>query len=136
MVKTIHCKPNDYGFLLAVSLQRNLRIQQWFFLLAAIVSEVVATSALNASGGFSRFCPTLIAVVGYTVAFCFLSLTLKTVPVGVAYAIWSGVGVALIALIGWLFFGQSLDIPAIIGLLLIVADVVVLNLFSRTISHL
>lgn len=111
-------------------------MQQWFFLSAAIVSEVIATSALNATDGFSRLWPTLTAVVGYTSAFYFLSLTLKTVPVGVAYAIWSGVGVALIALIGWLFFGQSLDTPAIVGLLLIVAGVVVLNLFSSTVSHL
>ena len=111
-------------------------MQQWIFLFAAIVSEVIATSALKACDGFSRLWPTFTAVVGYTAAFYFLSLTLKTVPVCVAYAIWSGVGVALIALIGWLFFGQSMDIPAIIGLVLIVAGVVVLNLFSNTVSHL
>jgi small multidrug resistance pump len=111
-------------------------MKQWIFLSVAIVSEVVATSALKASEGFSRLWPSLIVVVGYAAAFYFLSLTLKTVPVGVAYAIWSGAGVALIALIAWLLFGQSLDIPAIIGLLLIVAGVVVLNVFSRTVSHL
>lgn len=110
-------------------------MKQWIFLSVAIVSEVVATSALKASEGFSRLWPSLIVVVGYAAAFYFLSLTLKTVPVGVAYAIWSGAGVALIALIAWLVFGQSLDIPAIIGLLLIIAGVVVLNLFSRTVSH-
>jgi len=110
-------------------------MKQWIFLSVAIVSEVVATSALKASEGFSRLWPSLIVVVGYAAAFYFLSLTLKTVPVGVAYAIWSGAGVALIALISWLLFGQSLDIPAIIGLLLIVAGVVVLNVFSRTVSH-
>lgn len=110
-------------------------MKQWIFLSVAIVSEVVATSALKASEGFSRLWPSLIVVVGYAAAFYFLSLTLKTVPVGVAYAIWSGVGVALITLIAWLVFGQSLDIPAIIGLLLIVAGVVVLNVFSRTVSH-
>ena len=110
-------------------------MKQWIFLSVAIVSEVVATSALKASEGFSRLWPSLIVVVGYAAAFYFLSLTLKTIPVGVAYAIWSGTGVALIALIAWLLFGQSLDIPAIIGLLLIVAGVVVLNVFSRTVSH-
>jgi len=79
--------------------------------------------------------PSLIVAVGYVSAFYFLSLTLKTIPIGVAYAIWSGVGVALIALIAWVFFGQALDTPAVIGLSLIVAGVVVLNVFSKTVSH-
>lgn len=110
-------------------------MQQWIFLLAAIVSEVIATSALKASDGFSRLWPSLIVVTGYAAAFYFLSLTLKTIPVGVAYAVWSGVGIALIALIAWVFLGQALDVPAIVGLLLIVAGVVVLSLFSKTVSH-
>lgn len=110
-------------------------MQQWIFLSVAIVSEVIATSALKASEGFSRLWPSLIVAVGYISAFYFLSLTLKTIPVGVAYAIWSGVGVALIALIAWVFFGQALDTPAVIGLLLIVAGVVVLNVFSKTVPH-
>jgi small multidrug resistance pump len=110
-------------------------MQQWIFLSVAIVSEVAATSALKASEGFSRLWPSLIVIVGYATAFYFLSLTLKTLPIGVVYAIWSGSGVALIALVAWVFFGQSLDAPAIIGLLLIVAGVVVLNLFSKTVSH-
>jgi len=110
-------------------------MQQWIFLSVAIVSEVAATSALKASDGFSRLWPSLVVVAGYAIAFYFLSLTLKTVPVGVAYAIWSGAGVALIALIGWAFFGQTLDMPAVIGMLLIVAGVLVLNLFSKTVSH-
>jgi small multidrug resistance pump len=108
---------------------------QWIFLAVAIVSEVIGTSALKASEGFSRLWPSAIVVVGYASAFYFLSLTLKTIPVGVAYAIWSGAGVALIALIAWVLYGQALDLPAIIGLLLIVAGVVVLNLFSNTVSH-
>jgi len=108
---------------------------QWIYLAVAIVSEVIGTSALKASEGFSRLWPSAIVVVGYASAFYFLSVTLKTIPVGVAYAIWSGVGVALIALIAWVFYGQVLDLPAIIGLLLIVAGVVVLNLFSNTVSH-
>ncbi|KAF0103289.1 MAG: small multidrug resistance protein SMR family [bacterium] len=110
-------------------------MQQWVFLSVAIVSEVVATSALKASEGFTRLWPSVIVTVGYASAFYFLSLTLKTIPIGVAYAIWSGVGVALIALIAWLFFGQVLDTPALIGLALIIAGVVVLNVFSKTLAH-
>lgn len=110
-------------------------MQHWIFLGIAIVSEVVATSALKASDGFSRLGPSAVVVTGYAIAFYFLSLTLKTIPVGVAYAIWSGVGVALIVLIAWLVFGQPLDLPGIVGIALIVAGVMVLNLFSRTVSH-
>lgn len=110
-------------------------MQQWIYLAVAIVSEVIATSALKPSEGFSRLWPSLIVVAGYANAFYFLSLTLKTIPIGVVYAIWSGAGIALITLVGWLYFRQSLDVPAIIGLLLIVAGVVVLQLFSKTISH-
>ena len=110
-------------------------MQKWIFLSVAIVSEVIATSALKASEGFSRLWPSLIVAAGYIAAFYFLSLTLKTIPIGVAYAIWSGAGVALIALIAWVFFGQKLDAPAIIGLLLIVAGVIVLNSFSKVVSH-
>lgn len=110
-------------------------MQQWLFLSIAIVSEVMATSALKASAGFTRPLPSLVVVVGYGVAFYFLSLTLKTVPVGVAYAIWSGAGVALIALVGWAFLGQRLDAPAIIGLGLIVAGVVVINVFSKAVPR-
>jgi len=110
-------------------------MQQWTYLGIAIVSEVIGTSALNASAGFSRLWPSLIVVAGYAVAFYCLSLALKSIPVGIAYAIWSGVGVALIALVGWAIFGQALDAPAIIGIGLIVAGVVVLNVFSRTSVH-
>jgi len=112
-----------------------MRMQQWIFLSVAIVSEVIATSALKASEGFSRLWPSTIVIVGYAAAFYFLSLTLKAIPVGVAYAIWSGVGIVLIALIAWILYGQALDLPAIIGMSLIVAGVVVLNLFSKAISH-
>lgn len=110
-------------------------MQQWIFLAVAIVSEVAATSALKASEGFSRLWPSLVVIVGYATAFYFLSLTLKTIQVGVVYAIWSGAGIALIALVAWLVLGESLDLPAIAGLLLIVAGVVVLNVFSKTVSH-
>lgn len=107
---------------------------QWIFLAVAIVSEVIATSALKTSEGFTRLWPSTIVVAGYVSAFYFLSLTLKTIPVGVAYAVWSGAGIALISLIAWFLYGQSLDLPAIIGMSLIVAGIVVLNLSSNTVS--
>ncbi|MBK8133730.1 MAG: multidrug efflux SMR transporter [Gammaproteobacteria bacterium] len=106
----------------------------WLYLALAIVAEVVATSALKAAEGFTRPWPSLFVVLGYGVAFYFLSLTLKIVPVGVAYAIWSGVGTALIAVIGWVLFGQALDFAALVGLVLIVAGVTVLQVFSHTLG--
>ena len=110
-------------------------MQKWIFLIVAIVSEVIATSALKSSAGFTRLWPSMIVIAGYASAFFFLSLTLNVIPIGIAYAIWSGVGVALIALISWLYFQQPLDFAAVIGLLLIVAGVVVINLFSKSVSH-
>lgn len=110
-------------------------MQQWVILAAAIVSEVIGTSALKASEGFSRPWPSVIVVLGYAAAFFLLSLTLRTIPVGVAYAIWSGAGVALITLLSWLLFGQTLDLGAVVGIALIVAGVVVLNVFSSTVPH-
>jgi small multidrug resistance pump len=105
------------------------------YLAIAIVAEVIATSALKASEGFSRLWPSLVVAVGYAAAFFCLSLTLRTIPVGIAYAIWSGAGIVLIAAIGWVFYRQVLDLPAIIGLGLIVAGVLVVNLFSKTVGH-
>ncbi len=105
------------------------------FLAIAIFSEVIGTLSLKASEGFSRLGPSIMVVAAYGLAFYFLSLTLKTIPVGVAYAIWSGVGVTLVALIGWLVFGQKLDLPAIVGMGLIIAGVIVLNLLSNTAQH-
>ena len=108
---------------------------QWFFLSVAIVSEVVATSALKSSNGFTQFWPSVVVVAGYGAAFFFLSLALRAIPVGIAYAIWSGIGIVLISLIAWLFLGQTLDGPAILGLTLIIAGVVILNVFSRSTIH-
>lgn len=102
----------------------------YLYLAIAIVAEVIGTSALKAAEGFSRPLPSLVVIAGYSVAFYFLSLSLKTIPVGIAYAIWSGVGVALITLIGWIVFKQRLDAPALVGLALIVAGVVVIQMFS------
>jgi small multidrug resistance pump len=107
----------------------------WLYLAIAIVSEVIATSALKAADGFSRFWPSLIVVAGYAAAFYFLSLTLRTIPLGIAYAIWSGVGVALISILGWIFYHQTLSIGALVGITLIVAGVVVLNLYSTSGGH-
>jgi small multidrug resistance pump len=107
----------------------------WTFLAIAIVAEVIATSALKASLGFTRTGPSVVVVVGYGIAFYFLSLTLETLPVGVTYAIWSGVGIVLITLFAWLAYGQTLDWPAILGLTLIVAGVVVLNVYSKVVAH-
>lgn len=107
-------------------------MKYWLFLAIAIVSEVIATSALKGSEGFTRLVPSLTVIIGYVVSFYFLSLTLKAIPVGIAYAIWSGTGVVLIALAGWWLYNQKLDLAAIIGMGLIVAGVLVINLFSRS----
>ena len=110
-------------------------MQPWFLLSLAILTEVTGTSALKASEGFTRLWPSLIVLLGYTASFYCLSLSLQSIPIGIAYAIWSGVGIALISLFAWVFYGQALDTPAIIGLLLIVAGVLVLNLFSKSVTH-
>jgi len=107
----------------------------YLYLAIAIVAEVIGTSALKASNGFSKPVPSTIVVVGYGVAFYFLALVLKTIPVGLAYAIWSGVGIALISIIGALAFKQSLDFPALVGIALIIAGVAVINLFSKSAVH-
>lgn len=102
----------------------------YLYLAIAILAEVIGTSALKASEGFSRLLPSLVVVAGYGTAFYFLALALRVIPVGIAYAIWSGVGVALITLIGWFVFKQRLDAAALAGVALIVAGVVVIQLFS------
>ena len=107
----------------------------WLYLAIAIMSEVVATSALKAAEGFTRWVPSLLVVIGYASAFYFLSLTLRSIPLGVAYAIWSGVGVALVSIVGWVIYHQSLNAGALVGIALIVAGVVVLNLSSTTVGH-
>jgi multidrug transporter EmrE-like cation transporter len=106
-------------------------MNKWLILGIAIVAETIATSALKSSEGFSKLWPSVIVLIGYAIAFYCLSLTLRTIPVGIAYAIWSGVGIALITLVGWLAFGQKLDAPALIGMALIVAGVITMNVFSK-----
>lgn len=105
------------------------------YLVIAIVCEVIATSFLRASEGFTQLVPSLVVVGGYGVAFYFLSLTLQTIPVGIAYAVWSGLGIVLVSIIGLFAFRQSLDLPAIIGIGLILAGVLVINLFSQSSAH-
>lgn len=109
-------------------------MKNWIFLFVAILSETIATSALKMSEGFTVFLPSVLVVLGYSLSFYFLSLTLRSVPIGVAYAIWSGVGLALVTLIGWLAFNQKLDAAAIIGISLIMLGVVVMFSFSESIS--
>jgi small multidrug resistance pump len=107
----------------------------WLTLSLAILAEVIGTSALKASDGFSHLLPSIVVIAGYGVAFFCLSLTLRNMPIGIAYAVWSGVGTALIALIGVVLYKQRLDMPAMIGIGLIVTGVLVLNLFSRSSAH-
>ncbi|MFC0219771.1 small multidrug resistance pump [Pseudochelatococcus lubricantis] len=107
----------------------------YIYLAIAIVCEVIATSSLKTAEGFTRLVPSLITVAGYVISFYFLSLTLKFIPVGIVYAIWSGIGIVLIALVGFVAFQQKLDLPAIAGLAMIIGGVLVINLFSKTVGH-
>ena len=107
----------------------------YFYLAIAIVAEVIGTASLKWSDGFSRLGPSVVTVIGYGIAFYCLSLTLRTVPTGIAYAIWSGAGIVLISAVSWIFQGQKLDMPAVLGMGLIVAGVVVINAFSGSAAH-
>ena len=110
-------------------------MNSYIFLGIAIIAETAGTSLMKISEGFTKLWPSLGTAASYAVAFYFLSLTLKSIPVGIAYAIWSGVGIVLIATIGWLRFGQKLDAAGFAGMGLIIAGVVVLNLFSKSGGH-
>ena len=107
----------------------------YIYLTIAIIAEVIATSALKACEEFTRIGPSLIVALGYSVAFYMLSLCLKDIPVGIAYAVWSGLGIVLITLIAWLLYGQKLDAPALLGLGLIIAGVATIQLFSSATTH-
>jgi small multidrug resistance pump len=107
-------------------------MKYWTFLAIAIVAEVIGTSALKSAEGFTRLLPSLIVVISYSISFYLLSLCLRTIPVGVVYAVWSGVGIVLLALIGSIFLKQTLDTPAILGVSLILSGVLVINLFSHS----
>jgi len=107
----------------------------YIYLAIAIIAEVVATSALKASAEFTKLYPSLLVVAGYCVAFYFMALVLRTIPIGITYAVWSGVGIVLVAIVGALLYKQIPDIPAIIGMGLIISGVVVIHVFSKTVSH-
>ncbi len=110
-------------------------MKNFLFLGIAIICEIIATTALKKSAEFTKLLPTVITIIGYLGAFYFLSFAIRTIPVGIAYAIWSGVGIVLITIVGAIFFKQIPDLPAIIGLAFIIVGVVILNLFSKTTMH-
>ena len=108
---------------------------EYVYLLIAIIAEVIATSSLKASQGFTRFIPSMVVFLGYGAAFYLLSLSLNGIGVGVAYALWSGIGIILLAAVGVVVFGEKIDLPAVIGFVLILAGVVILNLYSKVVAH-
>lgn len=110
-------------------------MKHWVFLFLAVTAEVIGTSALKASEGFTKLWPSVTVAVGFACAFYFLSLTLKVIPVGVAYAVWSGLGIVLISVIGRFVFDQKLDTPAMIGIGFIVIGVLVMQVFSKSVAH-
>ncbi|WP_026295514.1 DMT family transporter [Methylophilus methylotrophus] len=106
---------------------------KWLYLALAICFELLGTSALKSTIGFTKLGPSLLTILGYAVAFYFLSLSLKEIPIGIAYAIWSAVGIVLVAIIGYFVYGQVLDKPAIFGMGLIISGVVIMNTMSESI---
>ena len=107
----------------------------WIYLTLAIVSEVIATSSLKTVDGFTNWVPSLVVIIGYVLSFYFLSISLNSIPLGVAYAIWSGVGIALVSLIGWIFYHQSLNLSGFIGITFIISGVLILILYSKVVTH-
>ena len=107
----------------------------WLFLFIAITGEVIGTSALKASEGFTRLGPSMVTAIGFAVAFYFLALALRTIPMGIAYAVWSGAGIVAISILGYFLYRQSLDWPALIGIGLILAGVLVINTLSNATVH-
>ena len=107
----------------------------YIYFVAAIVSEVIATSSLKASEEFTKLIPSLMVIIGYCISFYLVTLVLRTIPIGITYAIWSGVGIVLVALVGAVLYKQVPDIPAVIGMGLIIAGVVIINVFSKTYVH-
>ncbi len=108
---------------------------EYLYLSIAIIAEVIGTSALKASQEFTKLSPSIIAIAGYGASLYFLSLVLKTIPVGIAYAIWSGIGITLITITDALLYKQMPDIPAIIGMTMIISGVIIINVFSKFVSH-
>ena len=110
-------------------------MKNFFFLGIAIIFEIIATSALKKSEQFTQLIPSIVTIVGYFAAFYFLSFAIRTIPVGIAYAIWSAVGIVLISLVGYFVYKQTLDLPAILGIALIIIGVVIINIFSKSASN-
>jgi small multidrug resistance pump len=110
-------------------------MSHWLALAIAIVAEVIATTALKASNEFTRLLPSLIVVVGYGTAFYFMSISMRILPIGIMYAIWSSMGIVLISVLGWLVYRQALDTPALIGITFIIAGVIIINVFSKTVGY-
>jgi small multidrug resistance pump len=134
----LHSRTNDWRARMSDSSASAMAVsslKNWILLYVAILAEVVATSLLKSSEGFTRPWPSLAVIAGYGIAFYSLSLTLRSIQVGIAYAVWSGVGIVLVTLVAWLVHDQKLDVPAVVGIGLIVSGVVVLQLFSKTATH-
>lgn len=110
-------------------------LNTWLILIIAIAAETFATSMVKASDGFTRLFPSLGVIAGYTVSFYGLSRVVRVMNLGVAYAIWAGLGICLVSLLSWLFFGQKIDFPAAAGIVLIISGVIVIQLFSDTVTH-
>jgi len=110
-------------------------VKNWLFLTIAIFGEVIATTTLKSTDGFTKLIPSLVVFLGYGIAFYFLSLSLKSIPVGIAYAVWAGLGVALVTFFAWIIYGQKMDAWGFLGVGLIVCGVAVLNLLSKTSVH-
>ncbi|MBA4336351.1 QacE family quaternary ammonium compound efflux SMR transporter [bacterium] len=104
----------------------------WVILFIAILSEVIASTALKYADGFTKLIPSIVVVIGYTLAFFLLSLTMKVIPMGVGYAVWSGIGIILISISGYILFKQSLDTPALVGIFLILIGVLIINIYSKS----
>lgn len=109
--------------------------KHYILLLLAIIAEVIATTALAKSASFTRLAPSIIAVIGYAAAFWFLSFPIRVMSAGIVYAIWSGMGIVLISAIAWVWYQETLDLPAILGLAFILVGVVIINVFSKSIAH-
>jgi small multidrug resistance pump len=107
----------------------------YIILLLAVIAETIATTALQLSHQFTRLIPSLVVLIGYAISFYLLSMTLRVLPIGITYAIWSGRGIVLVAIIGYFWLQQKLDLPAVIGIGMILAGIVVINLFSKTAGH-
>ena len=132
------CEPISMGVaghaLLVRKFNRNT-MNHWLALTIAIVAEVIGTTALKASNEFTRLWPSLIVLVGYGTAFYFMAVSMRVLPVGIMYAIWSGMGIVLVSIIGWVVYRQVLDLPAMIGMGLIIAGAIVINVFSKSVVH-